>query len=149
MNIGKEFTIAAPLQEVWEFITSPAKVAPCIPGCEGAEEVEPGKYKAVITTKVGPIKAMFKVDIELTEERAPEFAAYSTRGEEGSKASRLSATSTLTLKALDTALTEVSYTSDIKIMGRLGKFGAGVMKKVADSIGNKFVDELRNQLESK
>ena len=147
MKIEKTFTVSAPQQQVWEFITSPEKVAPCIPGCEGAEETEPGKYKAIIITKVGPIKTTFKVDIEVTEERPPEFAAYSTKGEEGSRASHLNASSTLALKVLDPNLTEVSYTSDIKIMGRLGKLGSGVMKKVADSIGDKFVAELRKKVE--
>lgn len=146
MKIEKIFTISAPQEQVWEFITSPEKIAPCIPGCEGAEETESGKYKAVIITKVGPIKTTFKVDIETTEERPPEFAAYSTKGEEGSRASRINASSTLALKALNPNLTEVKYTSDIKIMGRLGKLGSGVMKKVADSIGDQFVTELQKNL---
>ena len=148
MKIEKTFNVAATQQQVWEFITSPELVAPCIPGCEGAQETEPGKYKATITTKVGPIKTTLKVDIETTEENPPEFAAYSTKGEEGSKASRINATSTLALKQISPNETEVTYASDIKMLGRLGKFGSGVMKKVADSIGEKFVNALKEKLES-
>jgi carbon monoxide dehydrogenase subunit G len=147
MKIEKTFTVAAPQQQVWEFITSPEQVAPCIPGCEGAEQTGPGTYKATIHTKVGPIKATFHVDIETKEERPPEFAAYVSKGEEGSRASRLNATSTLALKALDADHTEVTYASEIKLMGRLGKFGAGIMNKVADSIGDQFVAELRKRVE--
>lgn len=147
MKIEKTFTVATTQERVWDFITSPGKVARCIPGCEGAEKTEANKYKAVINTKVGPIKTTFNVDIEATEERPPEFAAYVTSGEEGSKASRLKATSTLRLKQVADNLTEVTYTSDINIMGRLGKFGAGIMKKVADSIGDEFVAAARQQLE--
>lgn len=147
MKIEKTFTIAAPRQQVWEFITSPERVASCIPGCEGAEQTGPGAYKATITSKVGPIKATFHVDIETQEERPPEFAVYVTKGEEGRRASRINATSTLALKALDAATTEVTYTSEIKLMGRLGKFGAGIMNKVADSIGDQFVAELRKRVE--
>ena len=149
MKIAKTFTVNAPQQKVWEFITSPEQVAPCIPGCEGAEETEPGKYKAVIKTKVGPIKTTFKVDIERTEERPPEFASYDTKGEEGSRASRIKATSTLSLKELSGEGTEVTYTSDINMMGRLGKFGSGMMQKVADGIGNEFVAALKEKVEEK
>ena len=147
MKIEKTFTVAAPQAQVWEFITTPEKVAPCIPGCEGAEQTADNKYKAIITTKVGPVKAKFHVEIEAMEEQPPEFAKYLTKGEEGSKASRIKATSTLALKELSPASTEVTYTSDISIMGRLGKFGSGMMKKVADSVGDQFVSALRESLE--
>jgi carbon monoxide dehydrogenase subunit G len=148
MKIEKTFTVARPQQQVWDFITAPEKVAPCIPGCEGAEKTAANKYKAVITTSVGPIKATFRVDIEATEERPPEYAAYVTSGEEGSKASRIKATSTLKLRRLTDNETEVTYASDINIMGRLGKFGSGMMKKVADAIGDEFVAKMRAQLEA-
>jgi len=147
MKIEKTFAVNAPQEKVWAFITAPEKVAPCIPGCEGAEETGAGKYKASVRVKVGPIKTTFKVDIERTDEQAPDFASYETRGEEGSKASRIKATSTLSLKKLSDSETEVTYSSDITLMGRLGKFGSGMMQKVADSIGNEFVNALKQQLE--
>ena len=148
MKIEKTFTVEAPQQAVWDFITSPEQVAPCIPGCTGAEETETGKYKAVIRTKVGPIKTTFKVDIETLEERSPEFAAYSTSGEEGSRASMIKAMSTLRLKQLGGNNTEVTYESEINMLGRLGKFGSGLMQKVADSIGNEFVATMQDRIKS-
>ena len=148
MKIEKTFVVGAPQQAVWDFITSPELVAPCIPGCAGAEETEPGKYQAVIKTKVGPIKTTFKVGIETREERAPEFAAYTTSGEEGSRASLIKAVSTLSLKQLDEDKTEVTYTSEINMLGRLGKFGSGLMQKVADSIGNEFIATMQDSIKS-
>lgn len=38
MKIEKTFQVKAARNDVWNFITSPEKVAPCIPGCEGAEQ---------------------------------------------------------------------------------------------------------------
>lgn len=148
MDIERTFTVAAPQQRVWEFITSPADVAPCLPGCERVEITEPGKYRAVIEVKVGPIKTSFNVGVETTEERAPDFAAYTTRGEEGGKASRLSAESTLALKAIDATHTEVTYTSKIILVGRLGKFAGGVMKKMAESMSNRFITAVKERLEA-
>lgn len=147
MKIGKTFTVNAPQDEVWSFITSPEQVAECVPGCEGAEELSPGKYKATIKVKVGPIRTTFKADIETTEEQAPDFASYETKGEEGSGASRIKGDSTLSLKKLSETETEVTYSSDINIMGRLGKFGSGMMQKVADNIGNEFVNAVKARLE--
>lgn len=147
MKIEKSFTVNAPRTDVWAFITSPEKVAPCIPGCESATETESGKYKATIKTKVGPVKATFKVDIILLEENPPEFAAYETKGEENSKTSHLKAKSTLALKEVNNNETEVTYSSEINMMGKLGKFGSGMMQKVADNIGGKFIETLKAELE--
>jgi carbon monoxide dehydrogenase subunit G len=147
MKIEKTFTIIAPQEQVWSFITDPQKVARCIPGCEGAEEKEPGKYAAAIEVKVGPIRTTFQLDIEQTEQRPPEFASYSSKGAEGSRASRISAVSTLTLRSVSAESTEVTYTSDINITGRLGKFGSGMMQKIADGIGAEFVAALKGSLE--
>ena len=149
MKIEKTFTINAAQQNVWAVITSAEQIAPCIPGCQRAEETEPGHYKASIQTKVGPIKTTFAVDIERTEERPPEFASYETKGEEGSRASRIKATTTISLKSLTADQTEVSYTSDIHIMGRLGKFGSGMMQKIADGVGDEFVAALKDKVEGR
>ena len=148
MKIEKTFTLSAPQEQVWSFITDPQKVAQCIPGCEGAEEKEPGRYAAAINVKVGPIRTTFHLDIEQTEQRPPEFASYLGKGEEGSRASRISSVSTLALKSVSVNSTEVTYTSDINITGRLGKFGGGMMQKIADGIGEEFVAALKGRLES-
>ncbi len=143
MKIEKQFTVDAAQQTVWDFITSPDKIGPCIPGCEDVEVVGQGKYRAAIKLQVGPIKTTFYVTVIATEERPPEFASYSTTGDEGGKASRLHASSTLSVTALGPKQAKISYASDINISGRLGKFGAGVMTKVADKISEKFIVALR------
>lgn len=147
MHIEKEFTLNAPQKEVWDLITAPDKMASCVPGCQEVKNLEDGKYRVSIKIKVGPIKTTFCVDVESTEERPPEYAAYLTTGEEGSKASRVKAESALTLKEIDANTTSVTYQSDVSIVGRLGKFGTGVMQKKADSMGEEFVAELRKLVE--
>ncbi len=147
MKIEESFTVQAPIDRVWEFITDPEQVGPCLPGCEEIEVLGPTTYKARIKVALGPIKTTFKVDVEVTEERPPEFAASVTRGEEGGKASRVSADSTLALKALDESQTEVTYASDVSVVGRLGKFGLGIMKKKAKSMGEEFAAKFRVRVE--
>lgn len=149
MKVEKLFRINAPREEVWKFITAPEKVAPCIPGCKSVEVTGPATYKATLVIEVGPIKTEFNVDVEATEERPPEYSAYITRGEEGGRASRIRAESSLVLRAVNDGETEVLYTSDINIVGRLGKFGLGIMKKKADALGDEFVAALRAGIEGK
>jgi hypothetical protein len=138
LKIEETFRVAAPLERVWRVITDPEQVGPCIPGCQGIEVTGPTTYRASVKLAIGPIKTTFNVDVELTEERPPNYAASVSRGEEGGKASMLTAKSELRLVAVDAGETEVTYNSDISLSGRLGKYGLGIMKKKAKSYGEQF-----------
>ena len=147
MQIARTFAVAAPIERVWQFINTPEQVGPCMPGCQHVEITGPGKYSAVISVKVGPIKTTFNFNIETVEARPPEFAAFSIRGDEGGSASRVTAENTLTLKSVGKNNTEVSYTSKVNVVGRLGKFAGGVMQKMAESMSDQFVAAFRARLE--
>lgn len=147
MKIGKTFIVHAPLESVWEFITCPSLVAPCIPGCSEAIQIDDTNFKAKVSLSIGPIKTTFSVDIEQLESVVPTFAKYAVKGNEGGQASRVKSESFLKLTPIDSNTTQVEYESDITIIGRLGKFGAGLVQKVADSIGNEFVTSLKGKIE--
>ena len=146
LKIESSFLVPAPRDRVWRFIQSAEEVGACVPGCESVDVVGDGKFKAQVRVKVGPIKALFNIDIERTDEEPMVSASYSTRGEEGGRASRLSARSRLTLRAVENSETEVAYASEISIAGRLGRFGAGVMKKKADDLGGQFARAVRERI---
>ena len=70
-----------------------------------------------------------------------------TRGEEGSRASSLSAENVLRLTALNEQETELFYSSEAVVVGRLGKFGLGIMKKKAESLGRDFANAFKVRVE--
>ena len=147
MKIEDSFTVDAPIDRVWRMITDPRVVGPCIPGCREIEVTGPDTYRADIKVAVGPIKTTFSVAVEKTEERPPHFAASTTRGEEGGKASTLNATSTLALSEAAGGGTAIAYASDVSVFGRLGKFGLGIMKKKARDLGRDFAETFRRAVE--
>ena len=147
MRIEGCFVVAAPKERVWRSIRDPAIVAPCIPGCQSVEVISPTLYKAKIRVQVGPIKADFNVDVEIVSETAPQEIHSRTRGEEGSRASSLTADNTLRLTFLSDNETQVFYASEAAVVGRLGKFGLGVMKKKAESLGREFATAFKQRLE--
>ena len=149
LEVKETFRVAAPLEHVWRVITDPEQVGPCIPGCQGIEVTGPTTYRASVKLAIGPIKTTFNIDVELTEERPPNYAASITRGEEGGKASMLTAKSELRLAALEGDETEVAYNSDISLSGRLGKYGLGIMKKKAKSYGQEFAVAFSERAEAR
>ncbi|HJN60254.1 MAG TPA: SRPBCC domain-containing protein [Alphaproteobacteria bacterium] len=148
MIIEKEFTVEAALGHVWDCIRDAAFVAPCVPGCQDVEELGDGAYRAAVKVGIGPIKKVFKLDIQVSEEAPPGFARIETRGQEGTNASRLTAKSDLTLSAAGEGATRVHYKSDVQIVGRLAKFGLGIMKKKAKALGAEFAENFRAAAEA-
>ena len=126
---------------------APDRMAPCIPGCGEVEVLGKNHYRANVKVAVGPIKTSFNVSVELTEQDAPTYATSITRGEEGGKASMLTANSELRLTPVNSNETEVYYMSEVSLVGRLGKFGLGIMKKKAKAIGEEFANSFRSQIE--
>jgi len=148
MKIEGNFTVAAPRARVWESIIDPGIVGPCVPGCGAVEVIDDTHYKATVSLQVGPIKARFNITVEVTSEHPPEEIHSRTRGEEGSRASTLDARNILRLEALSPEETVVYYESDVAVLGRLGKFGLGVMKKKVQALGDKFADNFRAKVEA-
>lgn len=148
MKIEETFRVRAPIDRVWGFITDPGRVARCIPGCSDVEVLGENDYRASVKVGIGPIKTSFHVSVELTRREPPTYIATVTRGEEGGKASTLSAHSELRLSPITAEETEVHYASDVSVFGRLGRFGLGMMKKKAKEIGDEFAESLKSQLET-
>jgi len=147
MKIEETFSVKAPVERVWDFMMAPERMAPCVPGCGEVEILGENHYRANVKVAVGPIKTSFNVSVEFTEQDAPLYAATITRGEEGGKASMLTATSELRLTPVNSEETTVYYNSEVSLVGRLGKFGLGIMKKKAKTIGEEFANRFRSQVE--
>jgi len=148
MKIEERFVVAAPISTVWTFIRDPEKIGPCVPGCTGIEMIDDRNYRAKVTVALGPIKPTFGLELQLTEERPPHFASVVSRGEEGGNASRFSATSTLLLTSAENNSTQVHYTSEVSVVGRLATYGLGLMKKKAKTLGEEFALNIRKALEA-
>lgn len=146
MRIEGSFPVPAPLPEVWAAILDPEVVGPCIPGCGAIEVLSPTEYRATVRVTIGPIGTSFNVVVSVTEMVEHQRVASLTRGEEGSRASILSATNLLTVRALEDGGTEVAYASDVSVSGRLGKFGLGLMRKKAADLADIFAKNLAARL---
>lgn len=131
---------------MWAAILDPEVVGPCIPGCGAIEVLSPTEYRATVRVAIGPIGTSFNLVVSVTEVVAHERVVSVTRGEEGSRASILSATNLLTVRAREDGGTEVAYASDVSLSGRLGKFGLGLMKKKAADLADTFAKNLAARL---
>lgn len=146
MRIEDSFCVNVPVDKVWNLLLDTKAIAPCIPGCEEVREVDDQNYTALMNVKIGPIRARFALQIKMLEMQAPEFIKSNITGKDSKVASSLKASSELRLKAIGPTQTEIFYTTDVSVLGRLGQFGEGVMQKKAKEMGESFAGSLESSL---
>ena len=146
MRIEGAFEADIPRDSLFRSIREPELMAACVPGCERIEQLEANKYRAVVNVALGVIKARFNLVVEVTEEKPPESVRSVTRGEEGGRASQLTADNEVVLADLGGGRTQVRYVSDVSLTGRFGKFALGIMKKKAQSMANEFAENLKTRV---
>jgi len=149
MLIEGKFTLKAPIQEVWDFLLKPETLASCIPGAEKMEAIDDKTYESVVKQKVGPISVRFKFTTTLIELDPPRHLKAVGRGADIAKAGTLTQETIVDLTEISKGEVEVSYSSNVSLVGRLATFGERIMRAKAKSVGEEFTKNLQERLKSR
>jgi carbon monoxide dehydrogenase subunit G len=145
MRIEEEFSVKAPIQKLWDSLLDPEIIGPCIPGCEKVEKINDKAYDSIIKAKVGFIAVRFKVRTVI-EEIVP-YSLIRTIGEgnELRKLGHFKQKTRINLNQLSENETEVSYQSEVSIVGKLATFGDRILKAKAKEFGKEFADAVKKR----
>jgi len=146
MLISETFSIAIPIQQLYNFLLDAQSVGACIPGCESVEVIGENEYDSIIKTKVGGISAQFKVRTVISEMVPLNLIRTVGHGKEIRNLGQFKQKTEIALKELSSNETEVSYRSDVSIVGRLATFGDRIMRSKAKTMGREFADSVRAKL---
>jgi len=149
MLIQEKFVVKAPIKKVWEFAMNPDEIGRCVPGCEKIEKMDERRYLTVVHAGVGPIKVRFKFISTITEMDEPKHIHLESQGEDLGKAGTFTQTSDVDLREIAEDEVEVSYVSNINVVGRLATFGERVMRAQAKKIGEQFIRSFKEKIEAK
>jgi len=149
MLMEGKFTLKAPIQEVWDFLLKPETLASCIPGAEKMEAIDDKTYESVVKQKVGPISVKFKFTTKITEVDPPRHLKAVGQGADIAKAGTFSQETTVDLTEISKNEVEVSYSSNVSLVGRLATFGERIMRAKAKSVGEEFTRNLQEKLKSR
>ena len=148
MIMQGKFTLNGSLQEVWNFLLKLDMLAPCIPGVEKVEPIDDKSIECIVKQKVGPISVRFKFITSLVEEDYPRHIKVVGRGADMGKAGRFEQRTTIDLTELSANEVEISYLSNVNIVGRLATFGDRIMRAKAKSLEEEFTKNLEEKLRS-
>lgn len=111
------------------------------------EAVDERTYDCVVKQKVGPISVRFKFTTTLSEINPPTHLKAIGTGADIGKAGTFNQKTTVDLKEVSGGEVEVSYRSDVAIVGRLATFGDRIMKAKAKDVEKQFTQALREKLQ--
>ena len=148
MLIEGKIVIAAPIQELWEAILEAETLRTCVPGAESIERIDEHSYDCVIKQQVGPISVRFKLRNLLTKVQPPTHLEMEGEGVDMGKAGRFVHRTSIDLAEIERGEVEVSYRSDVSIVGKLAMFGERIMAAKARAVEEEFAASLRQRLES-
>jgi hypothetical protein len=142
MQMTGEYRIPAPRQKVWDALNDPEILRQSIPGCEELVKTEEGGFEAKVTAKVGPVRAKFRGNVELSDIDPPNGYTISGQGAGGAAGfAKGGARVSLSDDEGDTVLT---YTVDATVGGKLAQIGSRLIdataKKMADDFFAKFAE---------
>jgi len=73
MHFEGKAVVKAPIDRVWNFISTPESIAQCLPGVEEYKVLEGKRTEAKVKIGVGFIKGTFKVNSSVLEEDATNY----------------------------------------------------------------------------
>ena len=140
MKITGETLIPAPREAVWQALNDPAILKQAIPGCESLEQTSDNSFKAVVSSRIGPIAARFNGAVRLSDLDPPN--SYTLTGEgSGGAAGNAKGIAKVRLEPGQGG-TRLIYDVDAQISGKLAQIGSRVIEAAAKMLAGQFFDRL-------
>ena len=148
MLMEGKFSLKAPIKKIWDTLLEPGTLLSCIPGAEKIERIDEKTYDCVVKQKVGPISVKFKFKSIITKMERPTHIESEGEGEDIAKAGHFVQKSIVDLEEVSPSEVEVSYKTDVHIVGKLAMFGDRIMKAKAKKVEEEFTVALQKKLKS-
>ena len=145
MQLQNEFTVPAPVSEVWKTLLDVQRITPCLPGAT-VDRAEGDEVAGRLKVKVGPIMVSYAGTARFaeTDETAHRFVLEAS-GRETRGSGTAAATVEVTMQE-EGPTTRVTLLTDLDITGKPAQFGRGVMADVAGKLTDQFAACLAGQV---
>lgn len=149
MDIKNTFEVPLPVDETWRTLLNIEKIAPCMPGAELIEVVDPSTYKGKVAVKLGPVALSFLGTARFEEiDEAAHRARVKGQGLDAKGRGGANGLVTFVLSPMAGG-TKVDVDTNINLSGSVAQYGrgAGIIQDVASQIVGQFAQSLRVMLE--
>jgi carbon monoxide dehydrogenase subunit G len=145
MNVSGERTFHAPRHAVWQVLNDPASMARTMPGVESFDVHDEKRWTANVKIPLGLGGLKMKIDMEKVDERAPEHAALSIKG--NGVGAMLSMQTSFDLAEAEGATT-MKWAADVKLAGPVGSMGQRVLQPIVNQQVSHVLSALEREVQS-
>jgi carbon monoxide dehydrogenase subunit G len=145
MELQNEFTVPAPVSEVWKTLLDVERIAPCLPGAT-VDRHEGDEVAGRVNVKVGPITASYAGTARfVTKDESEHRFVLQASGRETRGSGSAAATVEARMSEQESG-THVTVGTSLQVSGKQAQFGRGVMAEVAGKLTDQFAACLGQRL---
>ena len=142
-RLSPTFTVRAPMEDVWDFLTDMDRVGSCVPGCR-VTRIGPDRYAWRLTARAGLLSRTYRIVTRIVlQDDERHHAEFTGTGEE------LETRGEVDLAPISPEATAVRFRLDIHAVGPLGTAVNAVILARVDDYQRAFVAAVRRELESR
>jgi carbon monoxide dehydrogenase subunit G len=147
VEIKDSFTVAAPPEQVWEFLLDVERVAPCMPGAELTEVIDDSTWGGRVKMKMGPVTMKYAGRVSRVE-RDDENRRMTllAEGSEESGKGAASATVKAAVESTPEGGSQVTIVQELALSGAAAQFGGRMIADVSAHLTKQFAGNLSQQL---
>jgi len=148
MEFDNSFDVPLPPAQAWAVLMDIPRIAPCMPGAELTEIVDPQNYKGKIAVRLGPVALTFAGRVEFDEiDAANRAARVKAQGSDAKGRGGANAAATFRIEPADAGST-VRIHTELMLSGAVAQYGRGIgmIEATAAQIVGQFAANLCAQL---
>src|SRR5207244_12009655 len=148
MEFDNAFEVPLPPDEAWKVLLDIERIAPCMPGAELTEVVDPNTYKGKVGVRLGPVALTFAGIVKFEQIDGQAYTArVAAQGTDAKGRGGANAASVFRLEPAGGG-SKVLVHTDLALSGAVAQYGRGVgiIQATAAQLMNEFAKRLREQL---
>jgi carbon monoxide dehydrogenase subunit G len=147
MELGDSFTVQAPRERVYEFLTDPNSLAPVLPGIRGYEVHDPDNFTLNVMVGVAHVHGPMKVKMRVVEKDLDD-TVVTFNGRAKGIGSNVDLELRFRLNDTSDGGTEVGWDGEARIVGQLASTAGGLLEPLARKNITNSIEAVRLALES-
>ena len=144
MHFEGKAVVKAPVEKVWNFISTPESIAQCLPGVEEYKVLDGKRTEAKIKIGVGFIKGTFKVNSRVLEEDPVNRRAKLVIDGSG-VTSAFKAEIQISCNPHPEG-TELGWVAEATVSGPLGSVAKGLVENASQKVVNQTLECVKNKV---
>lgn len=148
MEFDTSFTVPLPPADAWKVLMDIERIAPCMPGAELTQVVDPTTYKGKIGVKLGPVALSFAGQVKFEDiDDAAQTARVKAQGVDSKGRGGANATADFRLEPSPEG-SKVLIHTNLMLSGAVAQYGrgAGMIQDMASMMVGQFADNLKAML---